>query len=276
MIRQVVRIGLFLALALSSKADTLTFSDGKTVKGAFQGFANRKFLFTGEDGVKLSEYPLKVKSIVPGATVTVSVELARKRHDSVEFVQVDHNTFRFKKDGQTVSEPVIMLKTVSVVADAGGETLVSQEAPPAGPVLGAARISPTGAQTREWHRTGKWREMAADESNVISRGEEVDVETFLKKGLVNVVHFHLPTALTSVREGNYLDSLAAKKSSRIAVLKVTVKDFEAPICTALKIKSLPQFWVYDAQGKLAKKLTDRFTEGDIDAAIKEARRGRTF
>lgn len=275
MIRRVITIGLFLALALSSSADTLTYSDGKTVKGTFQGFANRKFSFTGEDGTKLSEYPLKVKSIVPGSAVTVNVELTRKRHDSVEFVQVDHNTFRFKKDGQTVSEPVIMLKTVSVVADAGGTSPVSTE-DPLGPVIGEARIAPTGAQTREWHRSGTWREMPKDESNVISRGEEVNIETFLKRGMVNVVHFHLPSAVGSVREGNYLDALGAKKSNRIAVLKVTVKDFEAPICTALKIKSLPQFWVYDAQGKLVKKVTDRFTEGDIDAAIKEARRGRTF
>lgn len=274
MIKRVVRLCLFLALALSSKADTLTYSDGTTVNGSFQGFANRKFVFTGKDGVKLSEYPLKVKSIVPESTVTVSVELARKRHDSVEFVQVDHNTFRFKKDGQTMSEPVIMLKAVSVVVDP--DAWPPKEELPAGPVIRAARIPQTGAQTREWRRSGTWREMATDDSNDISHGEEVNIEASLKKGMVNVVHFHLPTALASVREGNYLDALAAKKSNRMVVLKVTLKDFETPICAALKIKSLPQFWVYDAQGRLVKKLTDRFTEADIDGAIKEARRSQTF
>jgi hypothetical protein len=38
------------------------------------------------------------------------------------------------------------------------------------------------------------------------------------------------------------------------------------------IKSLPQFWFYSRSGRLLKKLTDRFTEADIDEAFKEAQR----
>jgi thiol:disulfide interchange protein len=64
--------------------------------------------------------------------------------------------------------------------------------------------------------------------------------------------------------------------NRVVLLKVVVQDFKAPILTALNIQGLPQFWVYNAQGKLTKKLTDRFTEGDIDAAIREALRVRSL
>ena len=127
------------------------------------------------------------------------------------------------------------------------------------------------APPREWQRSGKWREMESKNASVISQGEDVDVEAYLKKGFINIVHFHYPKALASVREGNYIEALAAKPSNRIVILKVMAPDFKAPICEALGIKSLPQFWFYDTQGRLVKKLTDRFTEGDIDGALKQAR-----
>lgn len=111
-------------------------------------------------------------------------------------------------------------------------------------------------------------------SGIISRGEVVDVSASLRKGYVNIVHFHMPGALTSVREGNYIQALSKKPLNRLVVWKVQVADFQAPICGAMEIKSLPQFWFYDTRGNLVKKLTDRFTEGDIDAAIKSARMGK--
>ena len=118
--------------------------------------------------------------------------------------------------------------------------------------------------------------MEEDQTSVISHGEEVDIDAFLKKGYVNIVQFHYRKSLASVREGNYIDAIAAKKTNRLVVLKVVVSDFNSPICKALNIQGFPQFWFYNMQGRLVKRLTDRFTEGDIDAAIKDARRGGSF
>ena len=280
-----------MLLALVSRADTLTYSDGTTVRGSFRGFANRKFEFRAADGTTLTEFPLKLRSIVAEAPLSATVVLSRKQYDNVDFIQMDHNTIRFKKDGKTVSEQVILVKSLSVM---GGEApapapleLNSPEAGSADAVSPDASVETIPSEVkgkgevpsskpRQWERSGKWREMATDESSVISHGEEVDIASKLKKGMINVVHLHLPSAVASVREGNYLDALASKRANNMVVRKVMIPDFEAPICAALKIKSLPQFWIYDAQGKLVKKLTDRFTEGDIDAALKEARRGLMF
>jgi hypothetical protein len=131
----------------------------------------------------------------------------------------------------------------------------------------------SGGEGREWKRSGKWREIDPKNTTVISNGEEVDLDDALKKGFVNIIHFHSPKVLTSVREGNYIEALAAKPSHRLVISKVVVSDFSAPVCEQLGVKSIPQFWFYDAQGRLVKKLTDRFTEGDIDGAIKQARSG---
>lgn len=272
--RGVLAIVILSLLGVGGRADTLTLSDGQAIKGKLAGFAGRKFEFNAADGSVYSGYPVDIKSIVPDAPVKVSLKFALKQYDPAEFIQYDHNTMRLKKNGQLLNEPVFMLMSMRLPSSGlekspervSGETDTVDVAPPE--VDQEAEQKP-----REWQRSGKWREVETDQSTVISRGEEVDVESALKKGVVNIVQFHYPRSLASVREGNYIEALA-RRSNQVVVLKVLVPDFRAPICTALGIKGLPQFWVYNPQGKLVAKLTDRFTEGDIDQAIKEARRSR--
>ena len=267
---------LFLMLLVSlAGADTLTLQNGQAIKGRLTGFSGRKFTFAKADGSTYSGYPLDIKSIVPEAPLKVSVKLSIKQYDSAEFIQFDQNTLRLRKNQQTLSEPVMFLKTMQCMAPADPDRPPPTEtngSDPTSPRLDMEEVP----KLRDWQRTGKWREMEEDQSTVISRGEEIDIDAALKKGFVNVVQFHHPRSLTSVREGNYIQALASKRSNRVVLLKVVVQDFKAPILTAQNIQGLPQFWVYSAQGKLIKKLTDRFTEGDIDAALKEAHRARSL
>lgn len=265
-----------------AQADTLTLKDGRAIKGHLTGYAGRKFEFVANDGAIYSEYALDVKSIIPDTPVKVSMKFSAKQYDSVDFVQFDSFTIRVKKNGQQLNEPVISLTTMELVVPA--DRIRDEHPGEPGKVDfagggGRAPGAPLGddmTRPREWRRVGKWREMDEDQTSVISHGEEVDINTVLKKGYVNIVQFHYRKSLASVREGNYVDAIAAKKTNRIVVLKVVVADFNAPICKALNVQGFPQFWFYNAQGKQVKKLTDRFTEGDIDAAIKEARRGGPF
>jgi hypothetical protein len=252
----------FTALA---QADTMTLNNGQVVKGRFMGFTERKFDFKAEDGSAISEYPLNVKSIMPEVPLMVSVELARSTYENVEFRSFGEFVVHLSKEGKPIDERVIMLKKLTIHQPPQDAKINKGK--------GEAPDEPAPEPAREWQRSGKWREIDSKSSLVISKGEEVDIEDFLKKGFVNIVHFHNPKLLPSIREGNYIESLAAKPSNRIVILKIVAADFKVPICEALEIKSLPQFWFYDARGRLVKKLTDRFTEGDIDGAIKLARRG---
>jgi hypothetical protein len=106
---------------------------------------------------------------------------------------------------------------------------------------------------------------------VISRGEVVDVEAAIRKGNVTIVHFHYPAAHSSVRQGNYIETIVGKSMGRLRMLKIEIPGWDAPICKALELTSLPQFWFYDARGVRVRKLTARFTEADIDKALLEAR-----
>lgn len=267
---------LFLVLGsvLWARADTMTLSNGEVVKGRFIGFSERKFAFKSEAGVTVSEYPVNVKSILPAAPLKVSLELARSKYGDVEFRAFDEFTLHLIKDGEPLDERVIMLKSLTV--NRPPEPV--KPPPPTPEELAAAARSVRGdpkspAEAREWQRSGKWREMDSKNTLTISKGEEVDIEEHLKKGFINIVHFHNPKLLPSIREGNYVEALAAKPMHRIVILRIVTSGFDAPVCEALGIKSLPQFWFYDVRGRLAKKLTDRFTEGDIDEALKLARHG---
>ena len=246
-------------------ADTLALKNGETVTGRFEGFRDQQFVIRDESGAVRAEYAVAVDSLQLDSPARAALQLVHKQYDDVLFVRLEHNLLRFKKDGQSLSEPVVMLKRLAVLAPAKAA---------AEPRAGVAAEPATGAgpKEREWKRTGKWREMEEDRSNVISDGEEVDIKAELVKGMVNVVHFHYKKAVSSVRDGNYLQGLAARRKNHLVVRKVIVEDFNAPICRKLGLKTLPQFWFYSADGELVKKLTDRFTESDIDAAIREAAR----
>ncbi len=265
---------LVLMLGCVARADILTLRDSTEVQGRFQGYSNRRFQFKPDDGAPRLEYAIDVKSIVLGSPVRASLSLAMKSYDSVVLSRIDHHTLRFRKEGVLLTEPVILLKSLDVLGP-----VVRPPVPPADagidqdPAVTTRIVAPgRAAETRDWKGAGKWHVIETDKTPVISRGEVVDIENSLKRGVVNVVHFHYPQAVGSVREGNYLQGIMARRPNRLMVLKVVAQDFNAPICVSLNLKTLPQFWFYNAEGRLVKKLTDRFTEGDIDAALKAADR----
>ncbi|MEI6562901.1 MAG: hypothetical protein WCO42_01190 [bacterium] len=269
-------IGVVLFAAFLAQADTLTLSDGREVKGRLAGFNNHQFEFMPLDGTPIMEFPLKIKSIIADTPIRVDMDTILNTYRAVNFVSFQEKVVHFSAGGENNTEPVIMLKRIMVTPPPAPpqpppETVVPQAR--VSPVGDPRGISPSGAAPRDWVRSGKWKEMEARDTYLISKGEEVDIESFLKKGYVNIVHFHYPKAVASIREGNYIETLVAKRGNRTVIQRIQCPDFNAPICVALGIKSLPQFWFYDSQGNLVTKLTSRFTEGDIDEALKQARRG---
>jgi hypothetical protein len=261
--KRIVCLFLVLGSVFAARADTMTLSNGEKIDGNFLGFSARKFSFKSQAGVTLSEYPVNVKAITLTSPLKVSLVLMNSQHEDVDFYAFEEYTLRLAKDGETLDQRVILLKSMTVVAPP----------PPAPEEEVNRKEARSPEEIREWQRSGKWREIEARNTRIISKGEEVDIERRVRKGFINIVHFHNPKLLPSIREGNYVEALAANSSKRIVILKIVVEDFNAPVCVAQDITSLPQFWFYDERGNLVHKLTKRFTEGDIDRAVTQARRG---
>ncbi len=263
-------IFVLLVSAAAVQADTMTLASGQVIKGRLTGFDERKFTFQDEDGLDVSEYPINIKSIIPSAPIKVTANFIRKQYEDAEFCGYENFNVRLTNGKAAIMERVIMLKELKVNRPGEPGKLKSSVKADAAQKIKTESTEPV-APPREWQRSGKWREMESNSPAIISQGEDVDIDNFLRKGFVNIVHFHYPKDLASVREGNYIEVLAAKPANKLVILKVVALDFKAPICDSLGIKSLPQFWFYDSRGRLVKKLTDRFTEGDIDGALKQAR-----
>lgn len=275
---------MLLVAVQGVRADQLTRLNGEGVPGTVAGFEKHQWVFKKAAGGEVREFSANIKSITVDSGLAVSVELLNKRYDSVIFKGYDRYSICLDDNSGEIRVPATMLKSITVHErvevreEPAPEPVVE---PPPSPAQQIAKTVPgvttvaappprPGDGTREWKQGGKWREMDSPGVDVISRGEDVDVESKLKKGVVNVVHFHYAAAHSSVRQGNYVAVLARKSGGRIAVSQIVVKDWDAPVCQAKEIKALPQFWFYSRSGKLVKKLTERFTESDIDAAMKQA------
>jgi hypothetical protein len=112
-----------------------------------------------------------------------------------------------------------------------------------------------------------------------SAGSDVEVEDLVQAGRVTIVHFvpagaafDAAAKMASTRTGNYLEALRDKSRGKLAVVEVRLAAWDDPTARRCEIRSMPQFWFYNAAGKLAAKLVDRFTSADIDEALAAARR----
>lgn len=224
---------LVLALAVQASADELTLMSGQVVTGSFAGFKNHQFVIQ-DGGSERKEFAAGVKSLRIETPVKVSAQLMSQTMNDVLFAGYEKFNVRLLRNGREFTTPATMLKRIDLAFDPG-------------------------------------RTIEAPGVCVISQGEDVDIEKSLKRGCVNVVFFHYPEAVSSMRQGNYVEVLARESKGRVVVLKLIISAFDAPVCVEREIKSLPQFWFYSPSGRLVKKLTDRFTEADIDAAFKAAR-----
>ena len=221
--------------AVGAVADDLTLMTGQVVTGRFVGFRNYRFVFQERGGKEREEYAAAVKNLHVDAPVKVAAKLVAGSMDDVLFAGYEKYNVRLIRNGREFDEPATMLKQVEMAFDV----------------------------QRTAESPGVF---------VISHGEDVDIEKALTAGRINVVFFHFPEAHSSVRQGNYIELLARQSQGRVVIQKLIVPNWQAPICKSLQLTSLPQFWFYSPSGRLVKKLTERFTESDIDEAFKETRR----
>jgi hypothetical protein len=102
---------------------------------------------------------------------------------------------------------------------------------------------------------------------------DLDVAALVQPGMTTIIQFHMSNVVVSVRQGSYVAALAARYDKDVKLVRIDLSSFDAPAAKKCSIESVPQFWFFNASGQLTRKLTGRFTEEDIDAALREARRG---
>ena len=222
-------------MAGTAVADDILLQGSEIAQGTFTGFKNSTFLFD-RAGVEQREPAVRVRSIVldPPAKVTLWPK-GKRKIENATLRSYSGSRFYYSQGGKDEEIPSMQVNSIEVGLDFARAAAAQPAKPEA----------PTAA---------------------------FDVESAVKPGVVTIVHFHIKTAVASIREGNYADALARDSKGKIALVRVEVPDWDTDLVKKYQLTTLPQFWFYDRNGALAVKVTDRFTEQDIDSALKKAKR----
>lgn len=232
-----------IALSISASADpveSIKMKGKDPIQGRFKGYKSSKFYFEPSSGKEIIKQFAFVQSIEINPPKKVSVKTRKKKNKeemqlkSFSTDRLRRQNFVFVKDGKDITVPLKDVTLVEVVIDFARE-------------MGTFRV--------------------ADVQNEGDPNADINVEDLVEEGVVTIVHFHMSSALASVRQGGYVSSLQEKHKGKVKVAVVNVAGWDAKVAKKYNITSAPQFWFYGKDGKLAKKLTTRFTTDDIDSAL---------
>jgi len=218
-------------------ADTLRLKSGTAHTGTFRGYKNDHFLFQAANGQVLDEMRARVDSLQLDPPAVVSVKVSgQKKRDDLKFCRYTNGQFFFEEKGKEIVMRAITVASIQLGLDFSRPAmeLASTVVPP-------------------------------DDPNP-------EIEKYVTTGVVTVIHFHKPGLISSVRQGNYVGELAHQSRGKIELVQIDIPDFDCPAARKYQITSAPQFWFYDRRGRLVTKLTERFTENDIEAALRQAQR----
>lgn len=113
------------------------------------------------------------------------------------------------------------------------------------------------------------RQQAADNAE-----KAVEISEMLQPGKAAIVHFHSPTMERNERQGSLARRLCDSSKGKAVYLEIMVDSLQSPTAKKYKLKSLPQFWFYNGNGKQTSRLDRKFTEEEIEEAFRHAVKGR--
>lgn len=219
--------------------DTLELSDGTIARGRFDAYRNRRFLFQPLRGDVLHVRLSRVSSLDLEPPALVSVKTRGNRPiDEAVLKAYGPEGFDLQVGGDPLTvdgERVTWIKP-GLDFRRGG-------------MLEAARAAAHSSPAREG-----------------------SAPLLAVTGVISIIHFHKPDITSSVRQGNYVRSIADRNSGDIVLRRVDIDDWSAPEVSRYRLTSLPQFWFYNREAKRVCVLKDRFTGDDIDRAVKAAGR----
>ena len=227
---------VFLSLAVS--ADVLHLKTGMQ-EGVFSGYSEFRLRFQAWDGDKVEVYePSKINKLVLDKPIKVQVVLTRAPKKVIPALLKGYNNmkFTFEMEGE---EKVLHYNQIGKI-----DYTVS---------IGEFM------KRRDEAKTG---------------GPQISVKEMIEEGMATVIHFHCDDGPASQRQGNLCERLCKESKGKAVYKRIVVKDLNDPLAKRYKLQSLPQFWFFTPKKAVFVKLSERFTEEDIEKALKGAIRSQ--
>lgn len=233
--------------------DKVIIKNGEeTLEGKIEGYKNDGFKLKQTDGKQITIPKMSVDSVTldPPANAIVKMRGGAKKREDLKFKGYEKPDFIFAEEsGKEIKIPASDITFVAIGLDFAREMALANQPD-----------------------QGKNGEKVAND-------EDVNVEDLVKKGMVTIIYFEpsgdkfeVEAKVAGTRSESYILAQEKKMKGKLAVVRVPVTNWDAPIVKKYKITSLPQFWFYNREGELTTKLVNRFTTVDIDTALKAARK----
>jgi hypothetical protein len=235
-LQALTRTALLAALAnpAAQAAETVHVQGGGSARVLLRGYENGVFSAIAADGSQAEYKVAAVRSIEFDEPLKVSIEpRAGRSLEAALLSGLQNGMLTYSVDGKPQTKPLLTIRKIRPEVSFD-RTLNDLAAPP------------------------------------VSRGEVVDLRSLIATGKTTVVHFHSAEVISSVRQGGYLSRLAGESQGRLVLHRIESGGWSDPILQQNGVKSLPQFWFYSPAGQLVLKLTERFTEADIDDSLAKA------
>jgi hypothetical protein len=226
-----------LCLALPATAiDHLTKKGGDEIVGTFAAYQTGRFKMKTTDGKSVTVPVIQVERLTLSPAPAVEVRRrGGKNLDGAHFESYAKPNFTFTTGDGSLTLPGTQVASISTEDD--------------------------------FRRSMQHAEDAQRDTAAGNHDGAITVHT----GSVTIVHFHMADVVSSVRQGNYLKEVADRSNGRIVYERITLNGWQDPVVARYALRSAPQFWFYNRGGELATKLTERFTEQDLDDALRQAR-----
>lgn len=223
---------LLVSLSIVVSADVLQIRSGM-LEGVFSGYNKFRIQFQAWDGNKVEIYEAsKVNKLTLDKPLKVQVFLTRapKKPISAMLKGYYNMKFTFEMEGD---EKVIHYNQISKI-----EYNVS---------------------------IGEFMKRRDEAKN---GGPKTSVKDMIEEGMATIIHFHCDNGPASQRQGNLCERLCKESRGKAVYKRIVVQDLNDPIAKRYKLQSLPQFWFFTPKKAVFVKLSDRFTEEDIENALK--------
>ncbi|MBN2302788.1 MAG: hypothetical protein JXN60_09780 [Lentisphaerae bacterium] len=228
----------------SYSLDTITLKNGEIFTGVFDSFKNGRFYFTPSSGAQLNQLSAQVVSLIMDPMAEVSVKLrGQSKKNVTNFTCYKNGEFVFCQDGTESAIAKFQVTTIEIGMDFKRAMTHQQQ------------LNQQAQQTN------------------------TDIEKAIKKGMINIVHFHAigetfdaASRAASTRSANYIGGLQHRNKNKLNIITITLDNWTDPAAVKYGIISVPQFWFYKKSGKLSTKLIERFTSADIDKALYSAQK----
>jgi len=229
-----------VALATGVRAGDVLSTGSAKYEGIFEGFSGNAFSFrAAKRSGTMKQHVGSVKSMTMASPAKVTYILTGgKKPEDALLTSFEKSTFVFEKDGQEVRIPAAKIREIKM------------------PFYDPDRIDAQAVET----------------TLVISKGEEVEIASHLKKNVVTILHVHSDEVAQSVKLCNYVDKLGTDSHGKVCIVRASLPLGECDFTRQYKISSIPQFWFYNGKGELVKTITELFNPGQFDAALKQARK----